>query len=112
MSFRGRKGVRFTRAAFAAGAPPLILDHIQNAINPVMKLIDLLKAADNQQEAKQKDAMVSIGKVEEIESDKDDSAQTMEVARTSIRVSAPDEKTSGQCPNALVLLHLAALSNS
>ena len=59
-SFRGRKGVRITRAALAAGAPPLILDHIRNAMDPIMKLIDLLKAVDSQQEVKQKHAIFRL----------------------------------------------------
>jgi hypothetical protein len=54
--------------------------------------------------------MVSVRQLEEIESDKDDSAQTMEVARPSIRMRQT-RKTSSQYPSALVLLHIAALSN-
>jgi hypothetical protein len=45
-SLRGRKGVAITKAALAAGAPLTILDTIRNAVDPVMKLIDMLKASD------------------------------------------------------------------
>jgi hypothetical protein len=68
-SLRGRKGVAITRAALEAGAPPMILDLIRNAIDPVMKLIDMLKAADKQEELKQKSAVGSTGRVEELDSD-------------------------------------------
>ncbi|KAL1593122.1 hypothetical protein SLS60_010729 [Paraconiothyrium brasiliense] len=71
-SFRGRKGVAITRAALAAGAPLMILDHIRNAIDPVMKLIDTLKAADQQQQEAIRSGVDGGGKIEELEPDEDD----------------------------------------
>jgi len=90
-SLRGRKGVEITRAALAAGAPPMILDLIRNAVDPVMKLVDMLKAADKQQELKQKADLGPIGRVEELGSDEDNGGEDAEGKSPTIQVSRPDD---------------------
>jgi hypothetical protein len=55
-SWRGRKGVVIARAAIEAGAPPVILDCIRGAVNPVMKLIESLREADLKQQQEQRKA--------------------------------------------------------
>jgi hypothetical protein len=77
-SLRGRKGVAITKAALAAGAPLTILDTIRNAVDPVMKLIDMLKASDQRQELKSRAEKASIGRVEELPSDEEDSGDDSE----------------------------------
>lgn len=88
-SWRGRKGVTMTRAALRAGAPPVILDYIRDAINPIQKLIDVLKAADKAQEEEHERILEAEGRVEEIDSDEDE-GEKEEPESPSIKVTEPD----------------------
>lgn len=107
-SVRGRKGVAITRAALAAGAPPMILDHIRNAINPVMKLIDTLKAADEQQRLLRKAEMERTGRVEELGSD--DEAGDEDEKSPLFRIEEPNEQ-QGATSRELVASHLSRQSS-
>lgn len=55
-SWRGRKGVVIARVAIEAGAPPVILECIRGAVNPVMKLIESWREADFKQQEEQRKA--------------------------------------------------------
>lgn len=84
-SWRGRKGVAVTRAALAAGASSMILDHIRSAIDPVSKLIDLLKESDKRhEEAMERDTRES-GRVEELTSDGEEEIEQEKRKATSNR---------------------------
>jgi hypothetical protein len=90
-SWRGHKGVEITRAALAAGAPPMILDLIRNALDPVSKLVDLLKATDRRNE-QERERMGNVAeRVEELGSDLEEDEVKLAQRRPSIQVISPDD---------------------
>jgi hypothetical protein len=77
------------RVAWAAGAPPEILGYIRNALDPVSKLIDVLKAADKKREAEAERETSEMGKIEELDSNDEDG---MDPESRQPRFVLPDEK--------------------
>ena len=99
-SWRGRKGVALTRAALAAGAPPVILEHLRNALDPISKLIDLIKAADKRHDQAVESKSFETGRIEELPSDdesevdsRDRRAIRLEIPQTSSRSRSPSDST-------------------
>jgi hypothetical protein len=88
-SWRGRKGVAVTRVALAAGVPPEMLGYLRNALDPVSKLIDMLKAADKNREAEAVRESSEMGKIEELDSD---GADGMDTQSRQPRFVLPDEQ--------------------
>ncbi|KAH7069363.1 hypothetical protein FB567DRAFT_246343 [Paraphoma chrysanthemicola] len=108
-SWRGRKGVALTRAALAAGAPLVILEHIRNAMDPITKLIDLIKAADKRHDQAAESRSFETGRVEELTSDdegqedvKDKDSVRLEIPGNSPRTRSPSGSPSPKSPQIAV----------
>jgi hypothetical protein len=93
-SWRGRKGVAVTRAALAAGAPLKILDHIRDSLDPVSKLIDLLKEADKRHEDAASRDTPQMGTVEELGSDEEDEPNAKAFVRGLMQPSKDNNSLS------------------
>lgn len=83
-----------TRAALAAGAPPMILDHIRNTPDPVSKLIDLLKESGKKREGALNKGAYETGRVEDLNSDEEGSETAENQPRIKvIQAMRPDDSS-------------------